>query len=124
MLRCTRRSLTPLQPGTGLSVRTRLDPRTSNELHTSCSERSDRCNAYCGCKGRCPQIRGLWICIRRQKNTHGASQKDISTAPGSVPTLEGCDIRTTLVLRGKNTSWRVVAARVADLRRSEEPPSR
>ena len=63
-----------------------------------------------------------WIVDMYQKirNAHGASRKNIPTAPGSAPPPDGGDIRTTLVLRAKNRGWRVVAARVTDLRLSAE----
>ena len=58
-----------------------------------------------------------WIVDMYQKvtNAHGASRKNIPTALGSAPPPRGTNIRTTIVLREKNTGWRAVAARVADL---------
>ena len=62
-----------------------------------------------------------WIVDMYQKvtNAHSSSSRDIPTVRGSVAPAYASDIRTTFVLRGKDTGWTVVAARIADLRLSK-----
>jgi ketosteroid isomerase-like protein len=52
-------------------------------------------------------------------NAHSNSWKDIPTAPGSIAAPYGSDLRTTLVLKKQDKGWRVIVARVADLRLSK-----
>ena len=56
-----------------------------------------------------------------QKVTNGQSNssKDVPTAKGSIAAAYGRDLRTTLVLKKEDKGWRVMAARVADLRLSK-----
>jgi len=46
--------------------------------------------------------------------------RDIPVASGSIGPVNGSTVRTTMILRRQNVKWRVVAARVADLRMRHE----
>jgi hypothetical protein len=56
---------------------------------------------------------------QKATNGHSNSSKDIPTALGSVAAAYGRDLRTTLILKKQDKGWRVIAARVADLRLSQ-----
>jgi hypothetical protein len=56
---------------------------------------------------------------QKATNAHSNSSKDIPTALGSVAAAYGRDLRTTLILKKQDKGWRVIAARVADLRLSQ-----
>lgn len=63
------------------------------------------------------------ICVvdlyQKVTNGHSNPSKDIPTAAGSIAAPYGGDLRTTLVLKKQDKGWRVMVARVADLRLSK-----
>jgi len=49
-----------------------------------------------------------------------SDRKSVPTAPGSVGPPQGSNIRATLILKSESGQWRVIAARVADIRAVNE----
>jgi len=67
-----------------------------------------------GAHGLSPDV--VWVDVYQMTDGHRASLDPALLAPGSIGPPSGADMRTTLILHKEEGGWKIISARVADLR--------